>query len=184
MQCISVFWRGDPPAEQGWTRPCTRWCASRGSRECEGRANQFGVHFIMTGDCSMLQIPERRAHPEGKLMGLDNFASGQWQELIVESTKFAEEAATVMRRHRRDAHCLQGGRHWKVPTRSRHASPRANLDDKIFNRNVRFARKGAAGGPSRMTSDHSRPSFDSNRDTHLLLDCWRGSASQIQCARF
>ena len=76
-----------------------------------------------------LQIPKRRPIPKGKLVGrFDKFASGQWQELIIESNKFAEEAATVMRRrHRRDAQnqtersfrwasCLQGGRHWKVPS--------------------------------------------------------------------
>ena len=131
----------------------------------------------------------------------DKFASGQWQELIVESNKFAEEAATVMRRrHRRDAQnqterralrfvqmgelssgrqALEGAElavgnaHTLTELRKRPARPIDpipdahphvpvfNLDEKIFSRNVRSARKGAAGGPSGMTSDHSCPLLDS-----------------------
>ena len=47
-------------------------------------------------------------------------------------------------------------------------TPLFNLDEKMFNRNVRSAKKGAATGPSRMTCDHLRPLLDSNPDMHLL----------------
>ena len=63
--------------------------------------------------------------------------------------------------------------------------PVFNVDEKIFSTHVRSARKGAAGRPSGITSDHLRPLLDSRKDTHLLfLNCWRGGASQIQCDRF
>ena len=48
-----------------------------------------------------------------------------------------------------------------------HHVPVFNLDEKIFSRNVRSARKGAAGGPSGMTCDHLRPLLDSSKDTHF-----------------
>ena len=48
-------------------------------------------------------------------------------------------------------------------------TPLFNLDEKMFNRNVRSAKKGAAAGPSGMTCDHLRPLLDSNPDMHLLF---------------
>ena len=39
--------------------------------------------------------------------------------------------------------------------------PIFNLDEKVFCRNVRATRKGAAGSPSGMTNDHLRPLLDS-----------------------
>ena len=39
-----------------------------------------------------------------------------------------------------------------------------NLDETVFGRNVRSARRGAAGGPSGMTCDHLRPLLSNPRD--------------------
>ena len=47
--------------------------------------------------------------------------------------------------------------------------PVFNLEEKVFCRNVRSARKGAAGGPSGMTNDHLRPLLDSMMDTCSLF---------------
>ena len=47
--------------------------------------------------------------------------------------------------------------------------PTFNLDERVFCRNVRAARKGAAGGPCGMTNDHLRPLLDSTSDTHSLF---------------
>ena len=44
-----------------------------------------------------------------------------------------------------------------------------NLDEDKFARNLRTAKKGAAGGPSGMTTEHFRPLLDSSRDTHLFF---------------
>ena len=44
-----------------------------------------------------------------------------------------------------------------------------NLDETLFGRNVRSAKRGAAGGPSGMTCDHLRPLLDSPRDLHTLF---------------
>ena len=44
-----------------------------------------------------------------------------------------------------------------------------NLDETHFGRNVRSAKRGAAGGPSGMTCDHLRPLLDSPRDLHTLF---------------
>ena len=48
-------------------------------------------------------------------------------------------------------------------------TPLFNLDEKMFNRNVRSAKKGAAAGPLGMTCDHLRPLLDSNPNMHLLF---------------
>ena len=48
-------------------------------------------------------------------------------------------------------------------------APAFNLDERIFSRNVRSARRGAASGLSGMTSDHLRPLLESTRDLHLLF---------------
>ena len=47
--------------------------------------------------------------------------------------------------------------------------PVFNLDEQTFSKNVRSARRGAAGGPSGMTTDHLRPLLDNTKDTHLLF---------------
>ena len=44
-----------------------------------------------------------------------------------------------------------------------------NLDDTLFGRNVRSAKRGAAGCPSGMTCDHLRPLLESPRDLHTLF---------------
>ena len=43
-----------------------------------------------------------------------------------------------------------------------------NLEERVFCRNVRSGRKGAAGAPSGMTNDHLRPLLDSTRQTFTL----------------
>ena len=43
------------------------------------------------------------------------------------------------------------------------------LDEGVFSKNLRSARRGAAAGPSGMTTDHSRPLLDNVRDLHLLF---------------
>ena len=44
-----------------------------------------------------------------------------------------------------------------------------NLDETVFGRNVRSARRGAAGGPSGMTCDHLRPLLGGPRDLHKFF---------------
>ena len=48
------------------------------------------------------------------------------------------------------------------------AVPLFNLDEKLFCRSLRSAKRGAAGGPSGMRSDHLRPLLQSSRDSHSL----------------
>ena len=48
-------------------------------------------------------------------------------------------------------------------------TPLFNFGEKMFSRNVRSAKKGAAAGPSGMTCDHLQPLLDSNPDMHLLF---------------
>ena len=43
------------------------------------------------------------------------------------------------------------------------------LDEGSFSKNLRSARKGAAAGPSGMTTDHLRPLLDNVRDLHMLF---------------
>ena len=43
------------------------------------------------------------------------------------------------------------------------------LDEWLFSENLRSARRGAAAGPSGMTTDHLRPLLDNVRDLHLLF---------------
>ena len=43
------------------------------------------------------------------------------------------------------------------------------LDEGLFSKNLRSARRGAAAGPSGMTTDHLRPLLDNVRDLHLLF---------------
>ena len=42
------------------------------------------------------------------------------------------------------------------------------LDDKLLGKNLKSAKRGAAGGPSGMTTEHLRPLLDSQRDMHLF----------------
>ena len=42
------------------------------------------------------------------------------------------------------------------------------LDEGLFSKNLRSARRGAAAGPSGMTTDHLRPQLDNVRDLHML----------------
>ena len=44
------------------------------------------------------------------------------------------------------------------------------LDEARFGKNLRSSKRGAAGGPSSMTTEHLRPLLDSPRDPHLLFD--------------
>ena len=166
-------------------------------------------------------LPRMMLHrsPRGGLIGreklmarFDNFAAGQWHDLIVSSNRCAEGAATVWRRRARRVQSnqeekratrafnliqmgeLSAGRHalegaelapcndnTLTELRKRASRPREvvppvppdvpvfNLDEKIFIRNVRSARRGAAGGLSGMTSDHLRPVLESSRDLHTLF---------------
>ena len=43
------------------------------------------------------------------------------------------------------------------------------LDEKLFGKNLRSSKRGAAGGPSGMTSDHLRPLLSDLRDMKLLF---------------
>ena len=47
--------------------------------------------------------------------------------------------------------------------------PVFNLEEKVFCRDVRYARKAAAGGPSGMTNDHLRPLLNNMMDTRSLF---------------
>ena len=42
-------------------------------------------------------------------------------------------------------------------------------DEKWFGSDLRSARRGVAGGPSEMTTEHVRPLLDEHRGTHLLF---------------
>ena len=44
-----------------------------------------------------------------------------------------------------------------------------NLDEDLFSKTVRVARKGVAGGPSGMTHDHVRPLLESPKGLHLFF---------------
>ena len=44
-----------------------------------------------------------------------------------------------------------------------------DLDEHIFNRNLRSSRRGTAGGPSGMTTEHLRPLLDDMRSLHLFF---------------
>ena len=48
-------------------------------------------------------------------------------------------------------------------------TPLFNLDETVFGRNVRSARRGAAGGPSGMICDHLRPLLSNPRDLHKFF---------------
>ena len=48
------------------------------------------------------------------------------------------------------------------------------LDESLFSKNVRSARRGVAGGPSRMTSDHLRPLLEHPKDLHFLFQVAEG----------
>ena len=49
-------------------------------------------------------------------------------------------------------------------------TPLFNLDETLFGRNLRSARRGAAaGGPSGMTCDHLRPLLSNPRDLHKFF---------------
>ena len=48
-------------------------------------------------------------------------------------------------------------------------TPLFNLDETLFGRNIRSARRGAAGGPSGMTCDHLRPLLSNPRDLHKFF---------------
>ena len=42
------------------------------------------------------------------------------------------------------------------------------LDHNLFSKNLKCARRGAAGGPSGITAEHVKPILDNNRDTELF----------------
>ena len=44
-----------------------------------------------------------------------------------------------------------------------------DLDEDVFNKNLRSSKKGAAPGPSGMTTDHLRPLLPDHRGLHLIL---------------
>ena len=50
------------------------------------------------------------------------------------------------------------------------------LDRDRFLKNLRCARRGAAAGPSGMTSEHLRPILDSAKDSELLWECGQSFA--------
>ena len=47
--------------------------------------------------------------------------------------------------------------------------PQGSLDEKLFGRNLRSARRGVPGGPSGMTCEHLRPLLDERRAMQLLF---------------
>ena len=47
--------------------------------------------------------------------------------------------------------------------------PIFHLDESLFSKNVRSARRRVVGGPSGMTSDHLRPLLEQPKDLHLLF---------------
>ena len=47
--------------------------------------------------------------------------------------------------------------------------PIFHLDESLFSKNVRSARRGVAGGPSGMTSDHMRPLLEHPKDLHFFV---------------
>ena len=147
----------------------------------------------------------------------DRFCVGDWQDLIRQSSEWAEEASQATRRRRRRSihsdqaaqramraqnlvllgemsagrQALEGAElapgtqatldalcdRERRPPVPREPLPydlwtrggEVDLDEAIFTKNVRSARRGAASGPSGMTFDHLRPLLDSTRDTHLLF---------------
>ena len=52
--------------------------------------------------------------------------------------------------------------------------PIFHLDESLFSKNVRSARRGVAGGPSGMTSDHLRPLLEHPKDLHFLFQVTEG----------
>ena len=174
--------------------------------------NVDGKLFLLLPRMLLHRSPRGGPISRDKLIGrFDQFAAGQWNELLVASQTCAQETATAFTRRkrrsvddgtRRAARALQfvqwgelsSGRQAlegaelapgnrvtldQLRRRPRHtpgSNPRVargstefNLDERTFNRNVRSARRGAAGGPSGMTCDHLRPLLDSPRDLHALF---------------
>ena len=74
--------------------------------------------------------------------------------------------------HNGHSRCVEGSS--EAPIEPREAIPEIpphrplELDEVSFCRNLRFAKKGAAAGPSGMTWEHLRPLLESPRDTNLL----------------
>ena len=54
------------------------------------------------------------------------------------------------------------------------------LDPDLFAKNLRIARRGAAGGPSGMTSEHLRPLLENHEDMTRFFaqDIWPGQQSR------
>ena len=59
-----------------------------------------------------------------------------------------------------------------LPDRIMHHQPECpvDIDEQVFARILRTARRGAAAGPSGMTSEHLRPLLDSDHDMSALSD--------------
>ena len=63
--------------------------------------------FLSSAQDGVAQIPKRGIEREKLISRFDKFAVGQWHDLIVESNKCAEEAATAYRRRARRGHLNQ-----------------------------------------------------------------------------
>ena len=72
-----------------------------------------------------------------------------------------------------DSHleCIAGPNQASSQTSRGRSTPHRpfELDEVLFSRNLRSAKKGAAGGPSGMTWEHLRPLLDSPRDSRVLF---------------
>ena len=71
-----------------------------------------------------------------------------------------------------------------VPPALANLEPRVQfiLDEDLFTRNLRSAKRGSAGGPTGMTVEQLHPLLDHARDSHLFFqvaDSWPGRRCQI-----
>ena len=134
------------------------------------RASEQDAGDASTARCRRLRRPsvdvERRAARAQMLVQLGELSSGRhWKR---------------RRSHQGHSKTLQALRDFsRRPRRARETISRElldvgpatslELDEGLFSKNLHCARRGAAIGPSGMTTDHLRPLLDKVRDLHLLF---------------
>ena len=109
------------------------------------------------------------------------FSQGQWENLLEASARCDEQTAVSRRRSRRRdgddverraarAEMLVGLGELSSASPITCHQPRSRaLDERRFYKNMRSAKRGAAGGPSGMTMEHLRPLLDSPKDLKLFF---------------
>ena len=122
------------------------------------RRSEFGSSSCCCQGCSCTDLEGGGNISKTKLTSrFDDFSAGRWDVLISAS----EGCDIVVDRARRRRHWPRGITEF-VPELP------FDLDEKKFLTNLRSSRRGAAGGPSGMTSEHLRPVLDTLQDAQLL----------------